>query len=200
MSVTRRDQDRPDRDSITVARDHDPEASDVPICHNPACGEYRNPEKSVRGSYCSAECYFRHRGHKALKNLEKDHRFCRTCFGRVKEIEDPPEGLDVPEFVVGYQYGTPRATTAAREYDRDGLPPLIRQRLGCRCGATDLRKFDPALATVDPEETIGNLVVALREKYREDKLPLVDHHRLAEAYDPDDPASLEYAVGVALYE
>lgn len=160
------------------------------------CDGYRNPRKSVRGSYCSDDCYFRHRGRKALKNLEKDHRFCRTCFAQVKEIEDPPERA--PSFVVGYQYGTDDATSAAREYDReDASRPLVKERLGCRCGATDLWEYDPLLASVDLERTLVNLWSALRTKHREDKVPSPDHSQLFDAYR--ETRDLEYAVGVGLY-
>lgn len=198
MSATRHDhrQDRPDREGIAASRNHDPDnPRDVPVCST--CGRYRHPEKSVRGSYCSRKCYYRHKGHKALKNVEKDHRFCRTCFARVKEIEDPPD--DAPDFVVGYQYGTPAATTAAREYDRDGVArPLVKQRIGCECGATDLRHWDETLAETDRVSTMINLVAALREKEREDKVPFLDYRRLFTAYR--DTGDLEYAVGVGLYE
>lgn len=185
MSTTRQTdrQERPNRDQ-----------TNPPTCAS--CDAYRNPRKSVRGSYCSEACYFRHRGQKALKNLEDDHRFCRTCFAQVKEIEDPPQRA--PSFVVGYQYGTDAATSAARDYDReDAARPLVKERLGCHCGATDLRSHDDVLATVDLERTLVNLWSALRVKHREDKVPDPDHSRLFAAYR--ETRDLEYAVGAGLY-
>lgn len=198
MSVTRpRDrQDRPDRGTVDAARDADRDARDAPTCA--ACRCYVNPRKAVRGAYCSADCYYREKGRKALKNLEKDHRYCRTCFAKVKDLEKPDD--DAPDFVVGYQYGTAAATDACREYDSDSenLRPLVKERLGCRCGTTDLRDFDETLATTDLQTTLINLVAALRQKHREDKVPRLDYRRLWDAYG--DTADLEYSVGVALYE
>lgn len=193
MSVKATHPDQQDQHSTT---------SDIPECAY--CGAWRNPEKDVAGSYCSAFCYFADRGRKALKNVEKDHRFCRSCFAQVKTIERPPE--DYPEFVVGYQYATDDAERVSREYVRDldnrrgriGAPNLFRRRLGCNCGNCDTSTWDGTLATADLYRTLVNLVAVLREKYREEKLDQrVQYRRLFDAYRATE--SINYAAGVGLY-
>lgn len=172
---------------------------EVPTCA--CCGRWRNPNKSVEGSYCSTRCYYTKRGAKALKNVATDHRFCRSCMAQVKEIERPPDGNSLPECVVGYQYTTPEAERCTREYERthdDDGRGLLRQRIGCSCGATDLTTYDETLATADLEATLINLVDVLVEKYHEEKLDeRVDHRELFDTYR--DSRDLEHAVGRGLY-
>lgn len=201
---------------MSVSRDHTPESTDctdhdhdhdsapvslpvyfdAPTCGY--CGCWVNPYKTVEGSYCSEGCYYRDQGASALKNLETDHKFCRSCMAKVKQIERPPEKFD--DYIVGYQYGTPAAVSATREYESDDrATPLIKQRIGCECGATDLSTFDSVAANADREQLLVNLIAALREKYREEKLDeLVDRRELFDAYR-ESGGDIEYAVGRGLY-
>jgi hypothetical protein len=41
--------------------------------------------------YCSRRCYYEHRGRRALKKVTHDHKFCATCFARLKRVDEPTE-------------------------------------------------------------------------------------------------------------
>lgn len=55
------------------------------------CDGERDPDASVRGSYCSLECYHRQKGENALGELDDDHAVCSTCYQQRKDIEHPSE-------------------------------------------------------------------------------------------------------------
>jgi len=60
-------------------------------CAAEGCDEERHPETSVKGSYCSQACYLRSRGRSFLNTLRDDHKFCYTCFARLKTIQAPDD-------------------------------------------------------------------------------------------------------------
>lgn len=197
MSVHQSPEERPER----PARDERAASSkrtyvDEPTCGH--CGRWVNPEKTIAGSYCSHECYYSDRGESALTNLEDDHKYCRSCFARVKDVEEPPEELD--DYIVGFQYGTEHARRVSKEYERAPTAKgILKRRIGCACGNTELGEYDAAVAEADLERTLVSLVDALRDKYHEGRLDeKVDWRRLFEAYREHE--SIEYAVGVGLYE
>lgn len=55
------------------------------------CGGPRTRESSVAGSFCSTDCHARHRGRGILRELRRDHKYCFTCFARLKELDEPTE-------------------------------------------------------------------------------------------------------------
>jgi hypothetical protein len=190
----------------------DPTHRDVPLCAH--CEGYRNPDASVRGSYCSHACYLRDRGRKALRRIESDHTTCATCFRTLKEIERPPEGYEVTvegprgrddesltkNCLVGYQYPTEHMELAVDDFADDPHKRTERTRWGCVCGNVDPAARDDILDGVDLQATILNLLATLR---RLDRTDAIDKRpswpRMQEAlrtHGRDWP----YVVGATLYD
>lgn len=114
-------------------------------CTCAQCGGERDPDASVKGSYCSQECHEEHRREKAVNNvlntIQYDHRFCFTCFRQLKEIDHPPSRA--PECAIGVQYLTEHAEIGEKSSLRfetlrqDGpSPDQVRTGTICKCGAT----------------------------------------------------------------
>lgn len=55
------------------------------------CGVDHDLAAVVRGSFCSTDCYYRHKGEDALRTVRNDHRFCGTCGGVLKEVTPPDD-------------------------------------------------------------------------------------------------------------
>jgi hypothetical protein len=137
------------------------------------CDGERSPETSVRGSFCSAACYYRHRGTKALHAIRQDHRFCGSCFRRIKTTSRPAErtlqrqqvSLLVREAFVGYQDRTEHATVGVDEFDRDAernhALRVEGTRLSCRCGTVDPQDEHEVLRDLDTRATVISLWRAL---------------------------------------
>ncbi|OYR76127.1 hypothetical protein DJ71_18535 [Halorubrum sp. E3] len=60
-------------------------------CSYSNCDEIFTKGMGIRSSFCSVACFYRHRGRNALNKIESDHRFCATCFRRVKTTSEPSE-------------------------------------------------------------------------------------------------------------
>lgn len=60
-------------------------------CALPECRDTFSVLNAVEGSYCSRDCYDRHRGRKLLRNIRHDHRFCWSCWKSKKTLEQPTE-------------------------------------------------------------------------------------------------------------
>lgn len=136
--------------------------------------------------YCSATCYYRHQGAKAVRHIEHDHTRCATCFRPVKSLEPPPEhtSVTVPpaehdgapqhtsDVLIGYQYPTEYTEVAVDERTRNGgdrpRDRLPHTRWACSCGAVDTRHHYRELAAVDPRKTLRNFAMVLDELSRTD--------------------------------
>jgi hypothetical protein len=59
----------------------------MPTCHQ--CGD--TYDRGFDGQYCSHDCFYRRRGHKALNIARHDHRLCGTCLRWLKEVDETPE-------------------------------------------------------------------------------------------------------------
>ena len=151
---------------------------------------------AYKGAFCSRQCHLQHRGQKALNVIRNDHRWCATCFRKLKEIERPP--MDAPEFVVGYQYPTEHMRPSVDSRGALGVEQHWR-RWGCECGNVDHRHRDDILEDVEIDGAVYNLLVCLHE--------LEADGPLTERADPDRLFGAlrqrwrdwEYAIGAALY-
>lgn len=61
--------------------------TEVPTCAQ--CGNWRNPNKDYKGSFCNIQCWYAHKGEKALNIPAHDHRLCVSCGRWLKEINRP---------------------------------------------------------------------------------------------------------------
>jgi len=174
------------------------------------CDGDRTPSTSVRGSYCSLDCYHRHQGRRALRAIQHDHRFCGSCFRRLKTTSRPDDDALrdarvsrlVREAFVGYQSRTEHATIGIDEFDCIGDNPAARlkgTRLSCECGAVDPQDAHPALRGLEIRDTVVRLWRTLVELERDG---LVDQRPNRDDYfdalrecGPDWPL----AAGRALY-
>lgn len=157
------------------------------------CNGERDPTASVKGAYCSLDCYHRHKGRKALSEIHRDHRFCATCYRVRKQVDRPPEYFlrDRPKLIrdsiVGYEYPTEHLNYES------GLTY-------CDCGAIDHDHTIDTLQELDLQTAIVNLVSRLRTLEREDALNhrpdgslLIDSLR-------DTDFDVELSVGRAIYD
>jgi len=55
-------------------------------CADRECANEFRFAEAVAGSFCSSECFYRHRGRNIRTEIAADHRFCATCFGTLKEV------------------------------------------------------------------------------------------------------------------
>jgi len=176
------------------------------------CDGPRSAATSVRGSFCSRQCYLSHKGSKALDQLDSDHRICPSCFALCKTVHRPSdealEDLGVPETIRdifrGYQYATEDGAfhedyLIRERAESEVLPPQKAiGRIGCRCGTVDLQERELTLTKAEGAHVILRLVARLRELSEEGALEAsVDSTALVEAYT--DRGSLVYAIGVGLH-
>jgi len=55
------------------------------------CQESFDAETGFDRDYCSSECYYTHKGSKAVNNLKHDHRLCANCGRWLKRIDRPTD-------------------------------------------------------------------------------------------------------------
>lgn len=170
------------------------------------CGAPRSPETSVRGSFCSADCFYRHKGANVLAKIRDDHRLCATCFRQIKEVESPPAwkvatlGEEISQAVTGTQYPTPDATEAVDDFSEDPYRTLERSRIACRCGNVDPSERDDILEDVEIETIVPQLLQTLHTLEREGQLAhRPDKGRLFAALR-EHWRDWAFAIGRALYE
>lgn len=170
------------------------------------CDGPREPEASVRGSFCSRACWLRHKGDRALNVVRHDHRFCVSCGRQLKTIEEPTdetlrqiEGAESTRALVGYQYRTPAADIG--EISNEGAhqhSEITRMGTVCSCGVTDQREASPALREVELADVLANLFKVLYRLWDEgaiDRQP--DSDAYFDGYEQE--RDFTYAVGRALY-
>lgn len=132
-----------------------------PTCSH--CNDDRDPHASIRGSYCSTECFHRAKGEAALGELKKDHTICSTCYNVRKEIERPSErwieahGEIAASAFVGLEHPTKHLRRS------DGL-------LYCECGAVEHNASHEFIKVLVLYETATNLLERLEELYAQDKV------------------------------
>lgn len=202
-------------------QDTDPEAERYP-CSYPDCEENR-PADAVGGSYCSADCFYRHKGRKAISEIKRNHKWCATCFRPVKSVLPPDE--DCPDFAIGWQFPTEHTTHAEHEATRsqhavaadgsvqrqrpdvDDAQPADRvpyTRWSCECGNVDLSERDELLEMVeikaDRVGLVRTLLYCLYDLHADgvfERPP--DRDRLFDAIR-ENYADWEYAAGRALHQ
>jgi hypothetical protein len=175
------------------------------------CGDEHTAEAAVKGSYCSAGCFYRHRGANTLRKIANDHRFCGTCFRRVKETSRPSDDVlldagvssGVREAFIGFEESTEHAVQAVDEFksntDRNTALRVEGLRLSCQCGTVDLSDEHEVLRELDVRESVVALWQALVQLERDGVLqqrPIKDDYFAAfRERGPDWP----YAVGRSLF-
>jgi len=130
------------------------------------CGGTRSPETSVKGSFCSIECYWKHKGENIHRQIDNDHTRCSSCYARRKTVSVPPEefvrdkkirnGIHSAESIVGFEY----------------LEPHMEREHGftyCKCGNIDHYAEIDELRGVDLQDVLVNLWSLLIEYYEQDQ-------------------------------
>lgn len=181
-----------------------------PTCDH--CGNLRSPKNDTCGKEA---CHLRHRGAKALNQIDSDHCICSTCFRVIKEVEHPPWGTDLmvegprgrddeslkQDCLVGYQYQTENTVWGTDDFSNPDDPyrSLDRQRWSCVCGTVDPAERDDILEAVDLQTTIQSLHHTLRDLSNRDVIGgSYSWPRLREAIR-DHGRDWELVVGYALY-
>lgn len=152
-----------------------PDQQDQPTypCEREGCAEEYLATATVRGSYCSLDCYHRAKGAKALSAIRRDHRFCATCYAKLKDVETPSaDDLDrvgpvTTEAVTGRQYPRPEAAFVVDAQGDTPAERIERARIGCQCGNVDHSTHDATLEHVEREAVLVNLLACLRILARE---------------------------------
>lgn len=146
--------------------------------------------------YCSAPCYFSHKGTKALRHIRQTHTICATCFQPIKSIESPPAHTSLTvgpvdhdavadttrDVLIGFQYPTEATTVAVAEHtrtDSDNRTPVDdpgpadraeHTRWACDCGAVDSRHHYLELERVDPQFVMTQFALTLDRCSRTDAI------------------------------
>lgn len=74
--------------SLASTPQHDLEQRVHDDCDHPDCSQSYQVTDGVAG-HCSQRCADRHRGQKYLNTFRHDHRYCATCFARLKDVHSP---------------------------------------------------------------------------------------------------------------
>jgi len=148
-------------------------------CHYPECDTLGNYWEFRDGRYCSTDCELRHDGRQQLRALKYDHRRCFTCFRRLKTVNPPKPDFEFTEDGHGWTVddnGDPRLeyysqevskqaatgfqfpTEHARKGEKQRGDHVVTGTICDRCGNTDHKHHDPALAD---REAVGRLAALL---------------------------------------
>lgn len=178
-----------------------PAGTDTSQRECPHCG-YTGPDAHTYRAYCTPECYYQARGQSVLEHLERDHRFCATCWAQIKEVEPATE--TTPDAFIGFQFPKPSA--------REGLKTLpspedhvdrSRVALICECGNTDHQHHEREYRVLDDlQARLRNLLQALHTLAAEDKLDHEPDHEvfLENVTYEEDRVRYAEAVGRCLYD
>jgi len=190
--------------------------TDVPKNTCEHCGDVHPVNElfqpDTHGNYCDKECYFTHKGEKALNQIESDHTVCASCHKTIKSIEKPPKGttLNIPpadhkqatqttsNVLIGYQYQT-ESTERYADGKGEGPTAVFYTRWSCECGTVDPNERDDILEAVDLQATVKNLCKRLYDLSRQDAIGgSFNHTRFLDAFEKDE-RNWAYAVGFGLY-
>lgn len=180
-------------------------------CKRPDCETTSpSPQGSV-GAYCSPDCQNRDQGRRLLNLLRHDHRYCFTCFRKLKDVEDVPEWrrrrIDpvTESAVTGYQSHTEHARLGLVAEPRQGYGFTTRLGTVCECGNANTREREDLLREADIKSVVRSLhssLVELRQEGQHDHH--LDFHTLVRELRQDvaGPGGLEFAraVGAAITE
>lgn len=178
-------------------------------CNYSECDTHGRRWEFHHGEYCSNECEQRQQGREVTRALRFDHRWCFTCYQRLKEINPPKPDFEFTAnghgwtrdadgnitlqyysqevtrtAAVGFEFLTEFAGKGEKQRDERVITGTICEH----CGTTDHTHHEaPA-----PRHVIGRLVTWLAE--RDDNV--VDPHALHRAYERT--GDVDYAVGVGV--
>lgn len=152
-------------------------------------GDAEDLPDGYNNQYHSRECWARQVAARLIRGTRLDHKYCASCFEKLKEIEVPPENANLPDCVVGYQYFDPTVTergageiiipldsgpraglSTGEAPDSDGAGLAYKgeiQRCHCGCGPTHhATVWSPPRTTLDDfiDTYIPNLIDALDER------------------------------------
>jgi len=162
--------------------------------------------------YCSEDCFYIHKGRKALNQVESDHTICATCHTPIKTIEKPPESvsLNIPpsdhtqsnglteNVLIGYQYQTEH-TKRYDDAQGAGANAIFYTRWSCDCGTVNPNERDDILETVDLNKTVRNLCERLYDLCEKDAIGgSFSHTRFLERFSKQERNFAE-SVGYGLY-
>lgn len=191
-----------------------PSASPSNVYECEECGGPRTQAASIKGSFCSQDCYHSHQASKQardiLNQLERDHRYCYTCFRRLKDTYRPPSRWGLPDSVTSFQSLTPHAQIGQKTKHRphylntDHIKTTVDQtRTGaiCSCGNTHHRDLEPVIRQRCLLESAHYLLTSIQSLKEEGKFETVrvDASMLFDALTPvQDGVSLEEALTEAV--
>ena len=129
----------------------------------------------VRGSYCSHECSLRAEGRRLLNVLKHDHRYCYTCFRRLKDTENAAPkwrrerlGPVTEAAVTAIQFRTEHARTGeVLRRTPAGIPDDTRLGTVCECGNASLQEREAVIRSLDIRGVASNLLEALAVVHQE---------------------------------
>lgn len=135
--------------------------------------------------YCSEYCFYASKGGNVLEtNVTNDHKFCSTCFRKIKSVSRPGNvrvhtpPADHPgataqdkNLFIGWQYPTPNMEIAEASIGGSDGDRLVRpERLGytrwsCCCGNVDPGERDGILEDIELDTIVANLYRSLQDCY-----------------------------------
>lgn len=188
------------------------------------CGGDRYAHTSVKGSYCSTDCYRSHKREKAasaiFRLLETDHRFCYTCFSQLKDVNKPAKTVVVgppdlgdadwaiaKDVLVGFQTRRPPARVGEKTTELNTQSGWIERDVSdnartatiCRCGNTEHKHREPVIQQLLGLHVAEQLIDAVHTLQNEEKIDTeIDEERLRKVVDDRPP--LEDPIRFALTE
>lgn len=183
--------------------------SETASCSHPNCAESYPLSEDVDG-HCSQQCVQRHRGQRLLNLVKHDHRFCFTCFARLKEIEAIPDEVRrdmepvVESAATGFQYRTEHGHLGEVARRRDEYGFETRVGTICECGNANTREREAIIRELSSIKTtalqLHRALTALRREGQHGKD--IDLLALAKALREQDEAGddwdFQLAVGRAV--
>jgi len=165
------------------------------------CGE--SFEIGYNAEYCSKECVHKSRGESVLNIIKHDHRFCFSCFTKIKEVERPTdeqlrqiEGQHSADAVIGFQYKEPEADIGEITAKADTIDTVVTGIVCGNCGTTDHRdSFQRDLSVKQAAKRLRERVKETREEGQHSFD--FSTEAFVEAWN-ESGGDWEYALGVAL--
>lgn len=172
--------------------------------------------------YCSKACYYRFKGANVLEEIQRDHKFCATCFRQIKTVARP-DGVEVrtdpveheaavneeKNLFIGWQYATKHMEVAEDDlggintnpegHDRLIAPSQVDfTRWSCICGNVDPSNRDEIIEAVEVDEIVPQLYYCLEALHTQGTIDVTPEWSELRSALRDQWRDWEYCIGRTL--
>lgn len=156
------------------------------------CSENYQRDLGIKGSFCSLECWYAHKGQNLREQINNDHRYCSSCFRLRKEIEKPPNWFledrphTIKESIIGFEYYT-------ENIQKEGGFAY------CKCGNVGHFSEHEFLRDIEYNTVVKNLARLLVSYYNEGQIHDKPNARTL-AKQLSKESTISQAIGASIYE